>query len=1311
MKRPFAFGFAALALFGLTSAFLTLRGPLSAPKGEEEETTGALEALRWRQLALRDENGNIPRDGIRRAMKQREALLRSAQDTLGGPDMEWTERGPFNISGRARSFVINPNNPDHMLVGSVGGGVWITSNGGYLWHPVNDLAPSLAICSLAMAPSDSNIVYAGTGEGFNNIDSILGNGLYKSTDGGFNFERVTGLSDARWINRIAVSPLDPNIVLAAGEGGIYRSIDGGGSFEKVTGTATLANGKFVAFSPDGTHAIASWAYDGNCSAYWSADAGKNWDYGQNQILGVDGRIEMAYAPSNPDIVYATREDTGAVCRSDDGGKTFFKQTADPIPQMFGTQGWYNNAIWVCPTNPDFLLVGGVHLWRSYDAGVTFQQISNGYIGTQQIHPDIHGIFSHPGYDGSSNRTVFVASDGGLFRTFDIENASVDAGWEFMPGPRTTQFYGADGSKQTGAVVGGLQDNGQFRIDPESGVGVRTAGGDGGFIAVDPSNPNVHFGEYVFAALHRSDDNGATAHDIFAGISDVGSKETAPFIAAFALDPDDSNNLFVGTYRIWRSQNAKAGVPNWQLLPNTEGGYVSAVATASPNIVWYGDRAGRVRKSLNANSPTPTWTFIDDNETKNPFPKRYITRIFVDPANSEVVYVCLGGFTADNLWKTIDGGEHWTDISGDLPSVPIRGFTRSPSDPDSLFVGTEIGVFWSYDGGGTWTTSNIAPANVSVDELKFVAGTSLLVAATHGRGIWTADLMTLKSLTLGMPSVRGGNPVALTVELGVAARVGGQVVKLTSNSSILKVPTNLVIPAGASSKTILIYPHGVDADITVTINAYMGNASKQATIIVKPAVMKAVILTPQKVVGGVSDPVDGRVVLDGIAGPTPLLVSLDSSDSASANPASSSVTVLTGLREVSFKVNHSLVGGIKSVLIKGTANGTTAQKTLVVNPIGPSNVILSPFQSEGGTTINGTLVIDGPAPPGGAVFTVSDNSLSATTPAEVTVQEGATHQFFTITTKQVGKITKVKVTARRLGLEASGEFKLLPPAVASLGFNPTWTEGDKGTTGMVTIAKPSAAGGTIVNLSTNTLSASVPTTVTIPEGSSTVSFSVHTTPVAWDLPVEVGATTGGPVVKTHFTLRAPRIASLGFTPATTTGGQFVYGNVTLTSKAPSDGIEVKLECESPSAVVPKKVMIFGGSTNRIFGVNPLPVAVLTTVSVKATLAGQSKTGSFKIAPPRVTYLLINPSMVVGGSSPPAQLQISLSGPAPAGGIVLNLSSSVPGVAYFTGTPRIPGGSTYGSFSVYHNAVLSQKIVALKASTYGSAQTTKLVVKPH
>jgi photosystem II stability/assembly factor-like uncharacterized protein len=675
------------------------------------------------------------------------------------PPGGWSSIGPGNAGGRIRSIIIHPTIPATIWVGSLGGGVWKTTNGGTSWSTTTDfMMANLVVACMAIDPTNPDVLYAGTGEVVASVfgDTLQGNGVFKTTNGGSTWTQLASTAnnpDFYWVNRLAISPTNNQILLAATAKGIFQSTNGG---ETWTRRLTSCCVKDVRFHPsDGTKCIAS---DSLGRAFYSINGGVNW-YDANGFPQGAGRIELAYAKSNPAIVYAQAQ--AQIFRSTDGGQTYAVRS--PLIREGG--GSWANALWVDPTNPNILVAGGVNLWRSTDGGTTVTQISDRARhplapptprGTfrDSVHADQHVIVNHPNYNGTS-AIVYFGNDGGIYRTDNVLTVTERTGWvPLNHNLGITQFYGAAGNPSTGVIIGGTQDNGTLRYCPQGGSNDCPQGGsngwtmprgaDGGFCAADPTNSNYFYGESQYLGIYRSTDGGNTADYIYHGISDAGNRERVNFIAPFVLDPNNPNTLLAGARSLWRSTNAKGRTPTWtQISPtpaptgtpsDTPSSNVSAIAIAKGNsdIIWVGQKNGNIYYTTNGTAAIPTWSPAPNGL---PTPGRFCTRITIDPQNSNVVYATLGGFKPGNVWRTTSYRGPWENISNGLPSAPVFSLVVSPSNSRALYVGTAVGIFASADGGATWSRGNEGPANAFVEELFWMG--PQLVAATHGRGMFIA----------------------------------------------------------------------------------------------------------------------------------------------------------------------------------------------------------------------------------------------------------------------------------------------------------------------------------------------------------------------------------------------------------------------------------------------------------------------------------------------------------------------------------------------------------------------------------------------
>ena len=831
LRRPKLLWAFATLLTGVTLSISGLVGPaldraqnasrVAIKKGPRPD--GPAEYITWRNLSLRDENGQLSDTGLM-AAKAHVDMMRELPDLPSAAGINrgsWSSIGPGNVGGRVRSLVIHPTATDTMFIGSVGGGIWKTTDGGAHWSPVDDFMANLAVSAMVITPGNPDQLFAGTGEGFYNADGIRGAGIYRSVDGGTTWIQLPATStspgagqtasDYHYTNELAISPAGTTL-LAATRSGIFRSIDSGATFTRATmvGGSPIAAGlgiMDVDFHPtDSTRALAATF---TASALYSTDGGATWTL----ATGLPGtpnftRSELAYAPSNGNVVYAGVDlDVGSLYKSTDGGQTYteiFDGAADTAvdPYCFlpgcaasASQGWYDNLLFVSPTDENFLVWGGVDLWRSANGGLNWGRISRWQAhfnsAPTSAHADQHLAVAHPNFNGTSNRTVFFANDGGIYKAADVSTVGggglpYQAGWtELNNGLAITQFYGGAGHSATGAITGGTQDNGTLFYHP--GVvnaaenWTRPFGGDGGFSAYDSLDADYFYGEYVYATIHRNTSGGAGGSSyIYSGLSDANNPNTAEFIAAFIKDPNQDDRLLVGTVRLWRTNNAKAGAPSWEAIKSQVGGAgaISAIGVAPGNsdVIYAGHTGGRLYKTTvgtgTAATVAASWATIDDNSGSNPLPNRRITRITVDSSNNDVVYVTLGGFSGDNIYKSVNGGASWIDITGPsggptaLPSVPVRDLEIHPSNSNWIYAATEIGIFASEDGGASWVLPHDGPSNVSVDELFILSGESVpvLYAVTHGRGMFSTPIGTVVLPT----AVNDSYSTAINATLTVAA---------------------------------------------------------------------------------------------------------------------------------------------------------------------------------------------------------------------------------------------------------------------------------------------------------------------------------------------------------------------------------------------------------------------------------------------------------------------------------------------------------------------------------------------------------------
>ena len=791
----------------------------------------------------------------------------------------WTELGPGNIGGRTRALVIAPGDGQTIYAAGVAGGVWKTTNGGTSWSPLEEFMANLAVTALALDPNIASLVYASTGEGFFSGDAVRGAGVFKSTNAGADWSPVGGTdnpanSDFHYVNDVVVSKANSQHVFAATTTGVFRSLDGGANWSEVVGLFDFPSGctdlairtdlpEDTLFAACGNHEQGAIYRNTDPGAAgggtWEEVLGPN-EVGPGDVALDMGRASLALAPSNQNTIYALTASVGggnyqgglhAVVRSTQGGAvdTWTVQVSNTDPDKLNTlllsnpreaarsncgqgtdgwfnQGWYDNVIAVDPSDPNIVYSGGIDLFRSNNAGVDWGHMSR-WDRAPLVHADQHAIAFHPGYNGTSNKTMIVGNDGGIYRTTDARAAvttNICSGWgtgtisvpwaSLNNGYGVTQFYDGTAYPNATEYFGGTQDNGTIRSRDALGPGgwFEEIGGDGGYVAVDPTNTNVLYGEYQNFNFHRSTDGGANwvlknalprPNDC-----DIGAGgDCMPFITPFALNADattpDTDVLFTGGWYAYRTDDRG---DSWvqigdDILPG--GGELSAIANspANPNLLLVGMSDGvivRFTDALTADDST-VWA-----GSALPRPG-YVSSFGFHPSNPNLAYATYSTFGEEHVWKTDDAGETWVSIDGTgggaLPDIPVHSIVVDPVNPQTLYIGTDLGIFVSTDDGATWAVENTGFANVVTEKLQIVGtgATRKLFAFTHGRGAWRTPIVgaaavpgmpTGVSATAGnrsadvtwaAPVTDGGSPITnyvITPFIGAAAQPSTEVGNVT-----------------------------------------------------------------------------------------------------------------------------------------------------------------------------------------------------------------------------------------------------------------------------------------------------------------------------------------------------------------------------------------------------------------------------------------------------------------------------------------------------------------------------------------------------
>ncbi len=716
----------------------------------------------------------------------------------------WEPLGPGNIGGRTRTLVFDPVQPQTLYTAGVSGGVWKSSDSGANWDPVSDDMANITVNSLVMHPTDRRVLYAGTGEGYFREEvlgtglPLRGGGIFVTTDAGSTWSRLPGTdrSDFQWVNDLAVSRHDEDRLYAATRTGVWRTDNSGLTWSQIL-TPEVNGGclDLVARTDTATDVLlVSCGTLGQARVYRTTDGASSRAWQEVLSEPGMGRTTLAIAPSDQDVVYAlvASNDPGpdgrfangllAVYRSSAGGASGSWETrlsntdndklatllltnpisASLVECRFGSEntwinmGWYASTIAVDPVDPDRIWAGGVDLFRSDDGGRTWGVASYWWVEPTSpgwVHADQHALFFDPRYNGTTQRTLYAVGDGGVFRTTDAR-APVGMGvnalcsddhsgvtWEALNrGLAITQFYHGAPFPSGDAYLGGTQDNGTVRGRDEDGHNgwQEILGGDGGYVAVDSTDPRRVYAETERFGFQRSNNGGETFGFATTGIVDPPS--TFLFVTPFVLDPNQPQRLWAGGRRMWRSEN---GADTWVRSSTSLSGQgeISAlvVSPESSDLVLAGTSDGRVLRSDHATATTGS-TVWEQTRPRNGF----VSWLAVDPTRPLLAYATYAGFGGPHLWRSEDAGRTWSalDASGQLPDMPVHCIVIDPDEPRRLYLGTDLGVLVSLDGGLSWASENTGFANVVTESLtlwRAPDGQLVLYAFTHGRGAWRVPL--------------------------------------------------------------------------------------------------------------------------------------------------------------------------------------------------------------------------------------------------------------------------------------------------------------------------------------------------------------------------------------------------------------------------------------------------------------------------------------------------------------------------------------------------------------------------------------------
>jgi photosystem II stability/assembly factor-like uncharacterized protein len=737
-------------------------------------------------LVAQVERERKPLSAEQDAQQKTPADLKPAESKPEDPlfkGMKYRVIGPFR-GGRSLTASGIAGDPTTYYFGSTGGGVWKSTDGAVTWHPMFDKEGTSSIGSLAVAPSDPNIVYVGTGEACLRGNISHGDGIYKTLDGGRSWKNV-GLRDSRAIGKVIVNPNNADIAFVAALGhpfgpnterGIFRTTDGGKTWEKVLYKDENTGAVDVAFDPHNANILFAalwqtrrtpWTLDSGgpgSGIYRSNDGGTTWKRLEEHGLpkGPYGRSGIAVA-ANSDRVYALiQAKDGGLFRSDDGGESWQLVTDN---RSLWQRAWYYMHVFPDPQDPDTVYVADVDFYKSTDGGRSFNQV-------KVPHGDNHGLWIDP----KNNRRMIASNDGGV-------SVSLDGGstWTREDNQPTAQFYHVITDNRTPYYVyGAQQDNSTIAIasrGDEGSIGrsewYSVGGGEAGYIAPYPPDPDIVYAGDYEGTITRFDKRTGQVKSVAEQpeLSDGGGaanlEHRFQWTAPIMISPHDPNTLYHGGERLFKTTDAGM---HWEAISpdltrndkskqQPSGGAIDiddtgteyydtifaiAESPVTKGQIWVGTDDGLIQITRDAGK---TW----NNVTPKALPEwSRISQIDASPQDAGVAYVAVDRHQNDDLrpyiYKTSDYGKTWTKITNGIPDTTfVRAVRVDPKKKGLLYAGTETGVFVSFDDGSSWRSLQLNLPTTPIHDLT--VKNDDLVLATHGRSFWILDdLSPLRQFT-------------------------------------------------------------------------------------------------------------------------------------------------------------------------------------------------------------------------------------------------------------------------------------------------------------------------------------------------------------------------------------------------------------------------------------------------------------------------------------------------------------------------------------------------------------------------------------
>ena len=661
----------------------------------------------------------------------------------------WNTKGPSSSQGgvyglgRLNCIAFHPTDSNTFWVGAPYGGLWKTTNNGSTWTTTTDNLPVIGVSDIAVDPINPNNIFIATGDGEGQAihQVIPSGGIFKSNDGG-NTWNISGLNPNLnlMIERLIINPLNPQILIAATSSGVYLTTNGGSSW------SNQLSGWFkdVVFMPNNPSIVyaANYSYSGNAQIYKSTDGGFTW----SQIISFTGvgRIKLGVTQSNPNIIDALCANypnwgLAGIYRSTNSGSSFTQLVnGNCINNNFLTNtenangcyayGYYALAYAINPNNANEIWLGGTNSWYSNDGGNTWA-IKTIYYNSPYTIPRVHADKHFYAYNPLTPYKFYTCTDGGLQITYNAGQTWNDV----SNGLVISQIYRIGVSTSNiDNVLCGFQDNG-VKEHNSSIWNERTNGWDGMECLIDYSNSNIAYAGVQQGGLYRTTNAWGTSTPISTNITGTLYGDGA-WITPYVINPINPKCLYIGYKKVYKTNDRGNTWTN--ISSNLTADYLRTlfVSPSDTNVIY----ASSYDSLFVTNNAGVNWYYHTSGIGSLTYPK--ISNLTVHPTNSQIVWMTYSGSASGKkVYKSIDGGSTWINISGTLPNVSINCIVYENGSNDGLYIGTDVGVFYRDATMTDWINYNNGLPNVVVSELEISYNNNKIWAATFGRGLWQSDL--------------------------------------------------------------------------------------------------------------------------------------------------------------------------------------------------------------------------------------------------------------------------------------------------------------------------------------------------------------------------------------------------------------------------------------------------------------------------------------------------------------------------------------------------------------------------------------------